>query len=326
MIEVDASALTCRICSEPGPHARIAVREMMFGSRETFGYFQCRHCGCLQIEAAPTDMDSYYPSDYFSLRKQSRPIGAVRAYLDRRRVRHALGRRSLQGALAARVAKPLDYLDWVVAAGADQESPILDVGCGTGRLLRRMHAGGFKDCTGIEPHIQRDLIEPGGIRIHKQELVEFARATSKRYRLIMFHHSFEHLYYPGDVLSASVRLLSPAGLLLIRVPLVDSEAWERYRENWFQIDAPRHFYLHSQMSMRLLAQGVGLQLEKIVFDSTPSQFMLSELFRRDVAMNEMRKVREVFSPQELDAFRRSAERANREGRGDMAAFYFRKSG
>jgi len=36
----------------------------------------------------------------------------------------------------------------------------------------------------------------------------------------------------------------PGGWCVIRIPTVSSFAWEHYREQWVQLDAPRHFFLH----------------------------------------------------------------------------------
>lgn len=57
----------------------------------------------------------------------------------------------------------------------------------------------------------------------------------------MFHHSFEHIADPFETLCSVRRLLS-SGTCLIRIPIVDSWAWENYGVNWIQIDAPRHFF------------------------------------------------------------------------------------
>ena len=46
----------CRICSNTKSNLYFDVREMMYGSREKFEYFQCSKCGCLQIENIPNDI------------------------------------------------------------------------------------------------------------------------------------------------------------------------------------------------------------------------------------------------------------------------------
>ncbi|MDO8971391.1 MAG: hypothetical protein Q7U74_11930, partial [Saprospiraceae bacterium] len=56
----------CRICNNTQGNPTFTAREMMYGSREKFEYFQCAHCGCLQITAIPPDLSKYYPPGYYS--------------------------------------------------------------------------------------------------------------------------------------------------------------------------------------------------------------------------------------------------------------------
>jgi hypothetical protein len=56
----------CRICDNTEDNLEFQILEMMYGAREKFDYFQCSHCGCLQIKGIPSDMGKYYPSGYYS--------------------------------------------------------------------------------------------------------------------------------------------------------------------------------------------------------------------------------------------------------------------
>ncbi|SVB10335.1 uncharacterized protein METZ01_LOCUS163189, partial [marine metagenome] len=67
MSVVEQKNQVCRICDFLGDHPFYTVREMMFGLKEEFCYFQCAKCQCLQISEFPTDMTSYYQQDYYSL-------------------------------------------------------------------------------------------------------------------------------------------------------------------------------------------------------------------------------------------------------------------
>ena len=45
--------LVCRICDFSGDSPVYTVREMMYGLRDEFDYFQCAQCQCLQILEFP---------------------------------------------------------------------------------------------------------------------------------------------------------------------------------------------------------------------------------------------------------------------------------
>lgn len=48
--------MQCRVCSNIKNNVTYEVPEMMYGTRETFTYFQCARCRCLQIVEIPSDM------------------------------------------------------------------------------------------------------------------------------------------------------------------------------------------------------------------------------------------------------------------------------
>ncbi|MBF0214356.1 MAG: hypothetical protein HQM00_12500, partial [Magnetococcales bacterium] len=53
-------AIICPICAQSRGHTRHTPREMMFGLREPFDYWQCGGCGLLWIDRIPEDLARYY--------------------------------------------------------------------------------------------------------------------------------------------------------------------------------------------------------------------------------------------------------------------------
>lgn len=315
---------TCRICGEAGDHARFTAREMMFGSREPFEYFECRRCGCLQIAEIPRDLGRFYGGGYYSYASPPEEPG-LRRYLKRRRTEHALGRPSLLGRALLGVFGPSSFVSWARNAGAGLDTRILDVGSGSGHLLRQMHDAGFTHLTGIDPYIEGDLRIASGVAVLRRSLDEF----TGEFGLIMLHHSFEHMQDPRQALSDARRLLAPAGTILIRIPVAGSHAWRTYGTDWVQLDAPRHLHLHTPESMRIIGEAAGLEIARIEYDSTGLQFWGSEQYRRGISLDDPRSHAfgakgSVFSRREMREFERRAIELNREGLGDSAAFYLRR--
>ena len=309
----------CKICSNAEGNTPYSVREMQLGLRDRFRYFQCGVCGCLQIAAIPYDMRKYYPATYFSFRDYSRLAHAqLRAKLDKWRVKHALGK-GLPSWLS-RLVKPLDYISWLKTAGLGVDAKILDVGCGSGKLLLRMKLGGLGHCEGADPYLENQIRYPNGLIIHKSDF----RNLQKQWDFIMFHHSFEHMADPFAVLGAAAKQLTTNGAILIRVPLADSVAWERYRENWYNLDAPRHFFLHTEISIQKLAEQSGLEVFHHFRDATAAQFSMSELYARDVAGNAGVKPETLIDRGTLNRFRHESKLYNREGRGDCGGFFLHR--
>jgi hypothetical protein len=120
------------------------------------------------------------------------------------------------------------------------------------------------------------------------------------------------------------RLLKSKGAVLVRMPLVSSYAWRRYRENWVQLDAPRHVILHSTDSFRRLATDSGFVVSDIVYDSTEFQFIGSEQYEQDIALNSARALRKnnidqsIFTEADLRKYVEKAKVLNRNQNGDQA--------
>jgi hypothetical protein len=137
----------------------------------------------------------------------------------------------------------------------------------------------------------------------------------------MLHHVFEHLEHGSQMLVACRDRLLPGGRIVLRVPTVECEAWERYGEFWVALDAPRHLMLHTRASLELLARQTGLKIMQCWCDSTGFQFHASELYRRGVPLTDVRgnsvPVGAYFTRRQLKEFDRKAGVLNKSGRGDQ---------
>jgi SAM-dependent methyltransferase len=308
---------TCRICGAAGEHAAYTVREMMLGTGDPFLYFQCGRCRCLQIVEIPADMESYYPPGYYSFSSTSRDKTDNPAVSWFRQLRNHFSVSDTGiGSRMIRALFPNRKLLSLLQLGLDHDSRILDVGCGSGWRLYALREAGFINTLGIDPFIGGDIAYANGLRVLKRTVQE----VEGRWDVVMFHHSLEHIPDQAATLRATAALLDPGGTCLVRIPTVSSYAWEHYREHWYQIDAPRHFYLHSEESMRILAEQSGLAMRRVVYDSTVDQFRTSELYR----MGPGSLKESGFTREQVRAWKRRAMELNREGRGDQAAFYLQK--
>ena len=313
----------CRICGNNDGLEYFHAQEKMNGSGVPFDYFSCPICGCLQIADIPADLEDYYADGYYSYQRMKRLEHApLRRWGDMHRVNAALHGNDPVGWFLNRLAKPLEYLPWIKEADIARDAKVLDVGCGQGRLLLRMALGGFHHLTGADPFVAQDIHYRNGVSILKQDLNELAQ-SGKQFDFIMLHHSLEHMPNQADALRAAASLLSPRGVILIRIPLSDSFAWEHYRENWVQLDAPRHLYLHSRRSIQLVAKECGLSIYKSIDDSSKFQFTGSELYQRGISLSASKKARNIFSRSQLRQYQQQAYALNTAGRGDQAAFYLR---
>ena len=190
--------LVCRICDFSGDSPVYTVREMMYGLRDEFDYFQCAQCQCLQILEFPSDMSLYYPQDYFSISQNPKNLYSSPLVSWARRARDSSS--VLNEGIWGRLIR-LFYPECLDMASLrhlklTRKKRIVDVGCGTGFLLYYLREAGFENLLGVEPHIANDISYSNGLVIKKAMLNELDEEQD----VIMFHHSFEHMPNPIETL------------------------------------------------------------------------------------------------------------------------------
>jgi SAM-dependent methyltransferase len=280
----------------------------------------------LHIKDIPPNLSKYYPENYYSFERHQ--YSWLSRYLRNQRTAYQLYGTNVIGMWMSKIAG--DYSDlsyrkgWFSKASVSRDSRILDVGCGSGKLLRRLRALGFTKLTGLDPFIEED-IRVGNLVIYKKNL----RDLQGPFDFVMLHHSFEHMPEPLEALKTIRRILNAGSYVLIRIP-VASDAWRTYGVNWVQLDAPRHLYLHTVDSMHLMANQAGFEIAEVVFDSTSYQFVGSEgnihkqIGRSNSTDKPISPARAINSKR-LREFRKKSDELNARGLGDQACFYLRQA-
>jgi len=317
--------MKCKICGNTKENQKYEPIEMMFGYKDAFRYFQCSNCECLQIEDIPENMSKYYPDNYYSYQTTHFSKNKIKKFLIGLRDRYALfGSGFIGGLLYSKY--PNEQLRNLSIIGVKSDTRILDVGCGAGALLYSLRELGISNLLGVDPFNAKDIEHENGLKIQKK----WIHAVDGKWDIVMFHHSFEHVPDPAETLETVARLLTPDGCCVIRIPITSSYAWEHYGVNWVQLDAPRHFYLHAVKSMKILADHVGLDLWKVIYDSTSFQFWGSEQYAKDIPLQDRRSYSvnpktSIFTKDEISTFIKRAKELNETKQGDQAVFYLRKS-
>jgi len=322
------------------------VAEMMYGTGENYKYMECSLCGCLQIINPPSKISESYPADYSS-------FSEFKNYEDNRTKKLIKNFRGnffkIRGKLYLN-SNPIvkffvgKFIDFFLPASQplaslklpfffemfDEISPnfnkkILDVGCGSGGGLILMNQYGFINLTGIDPFIKQDIIFNQNVRIFKKEF----REVLGIYDIVLFQHSFEHIQEPAETFEHLNLVTDNNSNIIISIPVADSFAWENYKTDWVQIDAPRHYFIYTKKSLELLANKYGFYLSKIKYDSNEFQFWGSEQNRMGITIKHKKSyangiTNTTFSKSQIKEFRKRANELNASGLGDQAVFYFKK--
>lgn len=205
---------------------------------------------------------------------------------------------------------------------AESKKPyrVLDVGCGAGEHLCAMAANGIESLTGIDPFIENDIEYENGVKIYKKSIHEM----EGEFDIIMLNDSFEHMQDPHEVFDSLKRLLAPKGNVRMTLPVYPNFAFDAYRENWYQLDAPRHIILHSPKSLATLASKHGLRMAQFVCDSNNSAIFRSFLYRKGITFFNQKpeEIFKYFTKSEMIDIEKKVALANKKGHGDHATVFF----
>lgn len=315
---------TCGACSANAVAKPIFAQEKMFGLGDKFSYVECNVCGCLQLHIKNLDFSRYYPENYYSL-TSGKLRSPLTRWLEKIRNRYAVQQVGFLGKILCNY-KPHAPLQSLQGLKLKNSTTILDVGCGNGELLRSLQDIGFNSLYGVDPNIRSEIRLTSDSRIYKNELHNLEGS----YDLIMFHHSLEHIPDQIGALRAVERLLAPNGRCLIRIPVMNKMAWKIYGLNWVQLDAPRHLFLHTELSLNRLAERSGFKVVSTTFDSNELQFWGSECLRVGVSLFD--PITGLPNPEAKKIYKtnrrywkKKARELNALGDGDQACFLLQRS-
>jgi SAM-dependent methyltransferase len=316
---------TCRICDTGNNTEEYELNEMMFGLNERFAYFKCSNCGCLQIKDFPDNMEKYYPPEYLNYPPVKRSL--LKEYLMNSRENAVLSGKGIFGKLLKTVFGFTDpNLLWALEAKINIDDSILEVGPGKGELLLKLKRAGFKNLLGVDAFIEKDIIYDDNCKIIK---MDFSQLDNLKFDWIMLHHSFEHLKDPVQTFEKLNSLLNPNGNVLIRIPVIDSYAWEKYKTNWIQLDPPRHFFLHSKKSIEYLSSRFNFKIYKIFYDSTAFQFIGSDQYIKHIPLISSKSYYvnpndSIFTNDIINNYSNKAKELNTNKLGDTACYFLKK--
>ncbi len=278
---------TCRICSSSGSFKSYMVKEMMMGFDKDFEYFVCDHCKCLQIAGIPDNLGDYYGDGYYSFKMEEEP-------------------------------------DKIYEKPVRRMHRILDVGCGAGKWLVDLAETGYGNCWGCDPFLDRDRHYGDRVKILKCTIHDFKEDKSFDY--IHMGDSFEHMTDPLQTIISAKRLLKDNGTIEISLPIFPNIAFDMFGPYWFQIDAPRHIFLHSIESLKYLADKSGLIIEEVKYDSTIVEILVSYFYQYGIRYGDVSPelVTGFFSQKQMDEFQQIVDENNNKGYGDHAVVFFGK--
>lgn len=318
------SFMTCRICGAIEVKASLLGRDIWRRNEECHSYTECGTCGCIQIDQYPDDMSKYYGEDYYSFNVINYKVGKLRQLFIYLRDSYAISGRGIFGRLLF-WCYPTKQFSSVSLPGVAKDKAILDVGCGDGSLIRDLARHGYRHLLGIDPFGKDDRTNRG-YELRRCDIFDI----EETFDVIIMKGTLEHQPNQIELMKKAHSLLRPGGRCIIRIPICDSYAYRRYGTNWVQFDCPRHLYLHTKLSIRILAEKSDFEVANMWDDSELLQIVGSEQLLRDVYLSDPESVipsggSGLFDATQIREFLALYAKIQKNQMGDTFIFDFKKN-
>jgi len=247
--------IVCDLCGADDPHPFFERTDRFTG--KSFWFVSCSSCGLIYLNPRPTqtELPEYYPGDYEAYYLTDGKAQSLDEW-------HILRALRMQ----------LDFVEKY----ALNRGKLLDVGCATGNFMKTAQDRGWQ-VTGVE------LIESAAqiARQHygldvKTGSVESTSLPETYFDLITLWDVLEHLPSPQEAMKRIHQLLKPGGLVIFSIPNLVSFDRYLFGENWIGWDAPRHFNMFTETTIKRLFDQTGFDFYgKSCFLGAKGTFLLS---------------------------------------------------
>lgn len=239
----------------------------------TYQYVKCRKCLLVWLQSRPAGkaLQKHYPDNYRPYKKYqsaNKLQKLIRIFIKSNR-------------LISKILIADQLFFW-------PKQRILDVGPGSGYYLHILKEWGW-NVTGLElnPKAVKMVKNSGFSEIYQGDMFTH-QLPPNSFDVIRYSHVLEHVPSPKRELIQVKKLLKKNGKVLIIVPNIDSILFSLFKDYWYPLEAPRHFYQFSPKTLTRLLLDSGFHEIKITYSQPPHTFLWSVFYRLGLHKSDVR--------------------------------------
>lgn len=260
---------TCLICSSPGNLLYSNLSDRLFNVSGTWNLYICPDCKIIWINPRPIieDVEKLYENYHTHVANRKANKTEKKEEIKKKILHDKFGyqvsysRLDLIGSLLSRITLIQDMVGTQIMMLDNQKKRrLLDVGAGNGVFMHQMRDLGW-DVVGIEqdPVAANLAVEEYGLKVYVGSFDD-QTLESDSFDVITMDHVIEHLPDPIGSIRKAYHLLKPGGCIALMTPNLESYGHSKFKDSWFHLDPPRHFYIFSKKSLSKLVVDSGFSI------------------------------------------------------------------
>lgn len=265
----------CILCGAEGERMYSGLHDKLLTVEGAFGHRRCNRCELLWMDPQPIEEDiGKCYEEYFTHIEEPPYVSQVETSIIQR-LKNAIRTNILCGHYGYKhlhqrhifcgAGTFLRHIPIMGAAAAYgwgnlmphyddvRESLVVDIGPGRGEYIEKLRRLGC-NAIGVESDkMTCAMLKKKGVPVVSATL-ESACLASESVAFISMQHVIEHLPDSLRTIDECYRVLKPGGKLVVRTPNCISLGHKVFGSDWFALEAPRHLYIFSPRSIRLLSK------------------------------------------------------------------------
>lgn len=253
----------CPVCGSNKLGSLLKTKDF-FLTQEDFELYKCKNCDYIYTSPVPLgeELGKYYNSaEYYS---------------------HSASKKGIINRIYGFLRKINIKNKFSLIHRYKSKGSILDIGCGTGELLKYFSEHDWVT-QGIEPNEEARNFAQKTYQLSVKDEAAINSLKEESFDVVTMWHVLEHVPDINNRIKQIIQILKPKGTIFIALPNINSPDSIKYGKYWAGLDVPRHLHHFSPISFSALANKHSLKIVEMVPMKMDAYYvsLLSEKYKKN---------------------------------------------